>query len=93
MGLLRGHYRTSPNDLARLVSDPHIRTFALVSHEGLGPPAVALVAIEETPNRLGKSGAKVHQTHLLANGVWTCLDSLAIFVPRGCFESFGFRSS
>eukprot|EP00438_Fugacium_kawagutii_P022549 Skav202580 [mRNA] locus=scaffold1305:1875:12033:- [translate_table: standard] len=68
MGLLRGHYRTSPNDLARLVSDPHIRTFALVANEGAGPPAVAVVAIEETPERLGKSGAKVHQTHLLANG-------------------------
>eukprot|EP00435_Cladocopium_sp_Y103_P060292 s244_g22.t1 len=69
MGLLRGHYRTSPNDLARLVSDSHIRTFALVGNGGAGPPAVAVVAIEETPERLGKSGAKVHQTHLLANGV------------------------
>eukprot|EP00434_Breviolum_minutum_P019918 symbB.v1.2.017573.t1/scaffold1369.1/size123032/6 len=69
MGLLRGHYRTSPNDLARLVTDMHIRTFALVGNGGEGPPAVAVVAIEETPERLGKSSAKVHQTHLLANGV------------------------
>ena len=68
MGLLRGHYRTSPNDLARLVSDAHIRTFALVANGGQGPPAVAVVAIEETPQRLGQSSAKVHQTHLLANG-------------------------
>lgn len=68
MGLLRGHYRTSPNDLARLVTDMHIRTFALVGNGGEGPPAVAVVAIEETPERLGKSSAKVHQTHLLANG-------------------------
>lgn len=73
MGLLRGHYRTSPNDLARLVSDSHIRTFALVGNGGAGPPAVAVVAIEETPERLGKSGAKVHQTHLLANGAWQLL--------------------
>lgn len=79
MGLLRGHYRTSPNDLARLVSDPHIRTFALVANEGAGPPAVAVVAIEETPERLGKSGAKVHQTHLLANGL-----SFANGVPCCC---------
>ncbi|CAK9093151.1 unnamed protein product [Durusdinium trenchii] len=69
MGLLRGHYRTSPNDLARLVSDAHIRTFALVANGGQGPPAVAVVAIEETPERLGKGTAKVHQTHLLAHGV------------------------
>ncbi|CAE7287464.1 tmcA [Symbiodinium natans] len=68
MGLLRGHYRTSPNDLTRLVTDPHIRTFALVAKENQGPPAVVVVAIEETPERLGQSGAKVHQTHLLANG-------------------------
>lgn len=73
MGLLRGHYRTSPNDLARLVSDSHIRTFALVGNGGAGPPAVAVVAIEETPERLLKSGAKVHQTHLLANGAWQLL--------------------
>ena len=71
MGLLRGHYRTSPNDLARLVTDMHIRTFALVGNGGEGPPAVAVVAIEETPERLGKSSAKVHQTHLLANGTFS----------------------
>ena len=31
----------------RLVTDSHIRTFALVANEGCGPPAVVVVAIEE----------------------------------------------
>ncbi|OLP97760.1 N-acetyltransferase 10-like [Symbiodinium microadriaticum] len=83
MGLLRGHYRTSPNDLTRLVTDSHIRTFALVANEGCGPPAVVVVAIEETPERLGKSGAQVHQTHLLANGVEKEYPFLALARLRG----------
>ncbi|CAJ1429295.1 unnamed protein product, partial [Effrenium voratum] len=83
MGLLRGHYRTSPNDLTRLVMDSHIRTFALVSNEGKGPPAVVVVAIEETPERLGSSGAPVHQTHLLAHGVEKEFPHLALARQRG----------
>ena len=51
MGLLRGHYRTSPNDLITMLSEPYVQAFVLMGNGGAGPPIVAIIAIAESLSR------------------------------------------